>query len=88
MPSSKLRVNLCALTLSVRSIYSADVIAVGRMKKRAIDGERRESAGMAQRREEESRFFDSPLRRYGAGHVSELLLARGKKLDDEQVGRG
>lgn len=58
------------------------------MKKRAIDGERRESAGVAQRGEEESRFFDSPLRRYGAGHVSELLLARGKKLDDEQVGRG
>jgi len=57
------------------------------MKKRAIDGERRESAGVAQRGEE-SRFFDSPLRRYGAGHVSELLLARGKKLDDEQVGRG
>lgn len=29
-----------------------------------------------------------PLRRYGAGHVTELLLAHGKKLDDEQVGRG
>lgn len=27
-------------------------------------------------------------RRYGAGHVSELLRAHGKKLDDEQVGRG
>lgn len=39
------------------------------------------------RKEEESRFFD-PLRRYGAGHVSELLRVHGKKLDDEQVGRG
>lgn len=41
-----------------------------------------------EKKNRDSLTLQPPHRRYGAGHVPELLRVHRKKLDDEQVGRG
>lgn len=70
-----------------RPVHLARRCNRGRIKKR--DRRATNVIGESTRRDGGKKNRDSLTpRRYGAGRVSELLRAHGKKLDDEQVGRG